>query len=83
MEKNKDNAVVDFMEMTRKSWTWARLTDEERSRFEKMIAGETGMANRCIKGAFNHRWEILNALYESFLAALDYKAFGWREEKTK
>ncbi len=81
MGNNKDNAVHGFMEMIRKSWTWARLTDDERKRFEDMMIGNTGMAHTCIKGGLRCRWEICNGLYEAFLAALDYKPFGWREEK--
>lgn len=62
-----------FQNVIKKSWTWKRLTEEERQRFINMnVFGR-------IKGNDKTRIEWLNTIYESFLFALGYKSFGWRE----
>lgn len=75
--KNKENAVQEFMEMICKSWTWKRLTDKERKAFEESV--KWGVNQKIIAGTWHHRWMICQAMYESFLAALEYVPFGWRE----
>ena len=77
MSKNKENARRDYMEMIEKSWTWARLTSKERERF----VGVVNTAESCgaIFGSYNQRWEILCALYHSFLEGCNYDLLHWRE----
>jgi hypothetical protein len=71
--KNKENAYFDFVEMIKKSWTYGRLTDQERERlFEALSRAH-------IFGTWVQRWEILNDVYFAFLTALGYKPIGWRE----
>lgn len=69
------NAVENyFQNVIKKSWTWAKLTEEERKRFINMNVFEK------IKGTDKQRVEWLNTIYTAFLSALGYKPIGWREE---
>lgn len=71
-------AVEDyFQNVIKKSWTWEKLTEEERKRFINM-----NVIDR-IKGNDKTRLEWLNTIYESFLVALGYKSIGWRETEEK
>lgn len=76
MEKIKENATKDFLEMIKKSWTWARLTEEEKAQF--MTAWETvtiSWANNgdsAVKGTYKDRWQTCNAMYHMFLAGVGY-----------
>ena len=67
-----------FQNVIKKSWTWDKLTEEERQRFIDMNVFDK------IKGAKKTRIEWLHTIYTSFLCALGYKPFRWRateEEK--
>ncbi len=68
------NAVETyFQNVIKKSWTWEKLTEEERKRFIDMNVFDK------IKGNDQTRIEWLNTIYQSFLSALGYKPIGWRE----
>ena len=68
------SAVEDyFQNVIKKSWTWDRLTEEERRRFIDMDVFDR------IKGNDQTRIEWLNTIYHAFLSALGYKSVGWRE----
>ena len=68
------SAVEDyFQNVIKKSWTWNRLTEEERRRFVDMDVFDR------IKGNNKTRVEWLITIYDSFLSALGYKPIGWRE----
>ena len=70
------NAVENyFQDVIKKSWTWEKLTEEERKRFINMHVFDK------IKGNDKTRIEWFNSIYHAFLVGLDYKAIGWREEK--
>lgn len=62
-----------FQNVIKKSWTWDRLTEEERQRFVGMDIFYH------IKGNDKTRVEWLNTIYTSFLCALGYQPIGWRE----
>ena len=69
------NAVENyFQDVIKKSWTWEKLTEEERKRFINMHVFDK------IKGNDITRIEWFNSIYHAFLVGLDYKAIGWREE---
>ena len=72
----KHTMVVEnyFQEVIKKSWTWQKLTEEERKRFIDMNVFDR------IKGNDKTRVEWLNTIYHSFICALAYKPIGWREE---
>ena len=68
------SAVEDyFQNVIKKSWTWNRLTEEERRRFIDMNVFDR------INGNNKTRVEWLITIYDSFLSALGYKPIGWRE----
>jgi hypothetical protein len=72
--KRYSNAVENyFQNVIKKSWTWGKLTEEERQRFIDM-----DVFNK-VKGDDKTRIEWFNTIYTSFLTALGYKPFGWRE----
>ncbi len=65
--------------MVEDSWTYARFTDDEKQKWNDVL--EHIMLDRALKYTDNHKWDVLNAVYYSFLIALDYKPIGWREDK--
>lgn len=72
--KIQSNVVENyFQNVIKKSWSWEKLTNEERQRFIDMNVFDK------IKGNDNTRIEWLNTIYQSFLAALNFKPIGWRE----
>lgn len=72
--QNTSTAVPDYIEnVLKKSWTWARLTEEERQRFLSMEVFDE------IKGNDRTRIEWLSTIYNAYLTALGYKPIGWRE----
>lgn len=78
--KDKERAVIDYLEMISKSWTWDRLTPEERAEFLKVINRE--YAHKTITGTYRHRWEVLDLVYYAYLVGIGYKPIGWREPET-
>ena len=75
MNRNKEDAIAVYMEMVKNAWTWQRLTEKERNRFEHTVVDN----DQRIKGNFDARWNILSLMYTSFLNALGYEPIGWRE----
>ena len=73
----KEDCLENFKEMIQNSWTYARLTEDEKTRWENLL--NRGPETQCLKGNYLQRWRILQAIYDSFLMALDYKPIGWRE----
>ena len=77
MNKNKENAQTDWIDMIVKSWTWAKLTNDERNKFWDELSKET--TKKIISGTYRQRWEILNALYSMFLEGCGYNGGNWRD----
>ena len=77
MERTKENAFSDFMEMIRNSWTYDRMTEKERRNLD--MAVEWAVDRNAIKGSYKQQWMILHAIYEAFLAGLGYTGGAWRE----
>lgn len=76
--KAKENAYTDWFEMTFNSWTWGKLTDNEKTTFTNRM--DDWCNNRgLLVGTYQHRWEILNELYYMYLLGIGYKPIGWRE----
>lgn len=75
--KNKELAVYDFNEMIKKSWTYEKLTDNEKEKWEMLLINVRTLT--CLKGNYNTRWNILNAIYHSYLIGLGYTDFNWRD----
>ena len=76
MEKIKENAIQDFLEMIKKSWTWARLTEKEKNQFKEAFETVTVSWSNCgdnaIKGTYRDRWITCQAMYHLFLAGVGY-----------
>lgn len=79
MEKIKENAKKDFIEMIKKSWTYEKLTKEEKDNLA-IVFFEDVRLEKALKGSYNHRWDILQIVYSSFLKGCGYTDFNWREE---
>lgn len=77
MEGKKEYAVVNFMAMIRNSWTYDRMTVEERRNLGTAV--EWAVDQNAIKGDYKQRWMILHAIYDAFLAGLGYTGGTWRE----
>ena len=65
--------VDEFYESLTQSWTWKRLTEEEKKKFNNM-----NVLNR-LKGTNNQRIDSLNLIYHAFLLGLGYDSPNWRD----
>ena len=73
-DNNKD--VIEFFEtVTVHSWTWEKLTEEERYKFLNLAVWKH------VKGTKKQRLEVFNAIYHAFLVGLGYGSVGWRETR--
>ena len=77
MNKNKENAQADWTDMIVKSWTWEKLTNDERNKFGDELNKET--TKKIISGTYEQRWETLNTLYSMFLEGCGYNGGNWRD----
>lgn len=77
MNKNKENAQADWTNMIVKSWTQAKLTNDERNKFGDELNKE--ITKKVISGTYRQRLEILNALYLMFLEGCGYNGGNWRD----
>lgn len=78
LEKIKENVWYDYSKMIENSWTFNKMTKEEKATWDKIIRSE--QAKRGIKGTYKQRWDTLNFVYSAFLAGLGYNGGTWREE---
>ena len=79
MEKEKENAYNYFVNTIKNSWTFKKLTEQEKQNLQEVFFSVR--TENAVKGSFKQRVEILNAIYFSFLKALNYEPIDWREEK--
>ena len=75
--KDKNLAKQEYLEMIKQSWTWAKLTEQEREKFSELL--EHPCSAVVIKGNYDQRWEACEALYHTYLEGLGYKPLEWRE----
>lgn len=75
--KTKDNAAARYIVSVCQSWTFARMTPEEKERCIEafLFAIEQGL----VIGNAMQRWRQFDAIYNAYLAALGYDGMGWRE----
>lgn len=71
--KIKENATQEFIGMIKESWTYARLTQEERDRLINCLQNANPV------GTYDQRWIHLNDIFHAFLLGCGYKPIGWRE----
>lgn len=75
--KRKEEALTNFIELIKNAWTVDKMTKEEKNRlFETLNNTQTQEA---LKGSYNQRWEILQAIFTSYLMGLGYNGYNWRE----
>ena len=77
--KNKEEAKKDFIVMTQKSWTYERMTEEEKIRFDELFSENS--VNAALKGSYLIRWRILQAIFSAYLKGIGYTGWQWRYEK--
>lgn len=76
--EQREHERINFINIIEKSWTWARLTNFERSRInENLTFCKLYGTNK------TQVHEILNAIYKAFLDALNYEPIGWRDSKNE
>lgn len=80
IHRTKENALVHFAVMVAQSWSFARMTDTEKTGCMDALqwASETG----ALRGTFDARFTILHAVYNAYLAGIGYTGAGWREAVT-
>lgn len=77
MDKIKENTWFDFSKMIEKSWTFNKMTREEKATWDRIIRSE--QAKNTIKGNYNQRWQAFQLIYSAYLAGLGYNGGNWRE----
>ena len=77
LPRNKDTALLHFCAMICRSWTFERMTQDEKERAIKALlwANELGF----IKGSFDVRYGTYHAIHNAFLSGLGYNGPEWRE----
>lgn len=75
--KNKENVLNDYKKMIINSWTYQKMTTNERERLQEVF--NDIQTREALKGSYKQRWEILQAIYTSYLMGLNYNGFNWRE----
>lgn len=77
----KEEALINFIEMIQNSWTYARMTKEEKTRLLELLNHPCIVDS--LKGTFIQRWASLQAIYHAFLQGLGYDNFNWREGEAR
>lgn len=75
--KNKETAKQDFVKMIKNSWTYNRMTQEEKDACLSCFT--TMKVEKAMKGTYENRWSVLHALYEAYLKGIGYNGWNWRE----
>lgn len=79
-EIKKEHTGREWLAKIMNSWTWARLTEEEKDLF---IDDVLLVHDSIVKGTARQRWSILNALYHTYLVGLGYRdTMTWREGRS-
>ena len=74
MKKDKTKTRDEFIEITKQSWTWQRLTADEQNSFLSIL-------HSCnLRGAYHTRWRDMQKLYSTFLGAHGYIPSHLHEE---
>lgn len=75
--RNKEEAFDMFVEMIEKSWTYEKLSKQERINLSITFND----AKKNLKGNYARRINTLNLIYRAFLNALNYceNSGTWRD----
>lgn len=75
--EKKENAVIDFMNMIKNSWTFKKMTSKEQAKcFETFYFVND---QKALYGTYKQRWMQLHMIYDAYLNGLGYTDFEWRE----
>lgn len=80
LPNTKENALLHYLAMTCRSWTFGRMTKKERERCVQTFLDSSRRG--LIRGDFRARWNTMQAIYGAFLSALGYDddPGDWRGE---
>lgn len=73
----KEEALNNYIEMIKNSWTYEKMTKEEQTRLLDLLNHPRVVDS--LKGTFIQRWASLQAIYYAFLIGLGYAPINWRE----
>ena len=76
--KDKDNVIIDFNHMIMQSWTYDKMSLEEKKRWNNIL--NDGRTVKSLRGSYYARWDILQAIYNAYLIGIGYTGCTWREE---
>lgn len=79
MKRNKEEAFDYYMKVIKYSWTYQRLTRQERDR---LMIGLSEHRDG-LKGDFYQRVGQMAAMYSMFLRGVGYEPTGWRETEVE
>lgn len=78
MTEEKKKELYDLVEkIVYPSWTWAKLTYEEKDRFNSAVYSI--VENGLIQGTLKQKKSIVTSLYKIFLIGVGYSDWNWRE----
>lgn len=72
-------AITDHVKKITESWTWNKLTEDERNRYETEMS--RNLNRNLFIGEYAIVTEIMDALYDMFLEGLGYSGVTWRAEE--
>ena len=77
LEKTKENAIILFNDMIKNSWTYGKMTQEEKEKWHEILGHVE--STKDLQGGFYTRWKTLNLIYHAYLQGIGYTDFNWRE----
>ena len=78
MKMVKENALDEFIKMTEQSWTFEKMTQQEKKTLYDIF--NNIRTEKALKGTYSQRWNILQAIYGAYLNGIGYSGCNWREE---
>lgn len=75
-QKSKERAYSDFIEVIMHSWTWEKMTAQERDTFIDRV-----LEYSKVTGSYNSRYNQYQNLYSAYLFGLGYSGGEWREDE--
>ena len=77
MSRDKSMAYSDHAASVKNSWTYARMTDDERERYMTVLFFVN--KQNMVRGTYEQRVHYLNGVYNAFLAGIGYSGPDWRD----
>ena len=73
----KEEVLNKWYAMIKNSWTYEKFTEEERAHLKNVLTSV--QVKNILKGTEKQRWNILQAIYYSYLIGLGYDSPTWRQ----